>query len=211
MNEKYLPLFPLQLVAFPYEQLNLHIFESRYKKLINECLETGQTFGIPTYIKDNLPGFGCEVQVIELVRRYEDGRMDVATKGLQVFQLISFDNPAPQKLYSGGQVVLMPEAEAYPWVSVDLLEKTELLYRYLDTPTLYDPELPQPYSFQVAHKIGLTLEQEYNLLQMSTEAERQSFLEIHLEKVLPVMEQMQRTRERIRLNGHFKNLDPLEF
>jgi Lon protease-like protein len=158
-----------------------------------------------------LPGFGCEVQVIELVRRYEDGRMDVATKGLQVFQLISFDNPAPQKLYSGGQVVLMPEAEAYPWVSVDLLEKTELLYRYLDTPTLYDPELPQPYSFQVAHKIGLTLEQEYNLLQMSTEAERQSFLEIHLEKVLPVMEQMQRTRERIRLNGHFKNLDPLEF
>jgi Lon protease-like protein len=47
--QKFLPLFPLNLVAFPLEDLNLHIFEQRYRDLINECLDEGKTFGVPVF------------------------------------------------------------------------------------------------------------------------------------------------------------------
>ena len=75
----------------------------------------------------------------------------------------------------------------------------------------FDPDKPQPYSFQIAHKIGLSQEQEYSLLKMPTEAERQGFLIQHLERIIPILQEVEKTKERIKLNGHFKNLDPLIF
>ena len=58
MNSLFLPLFPLRLVAFPGEDLNLHIFEPRYKELIQECDEKGITFGLPPFIDDKMQTFG---------------------------------------------------------------------------------------------------------------------------------------------------------
>ncbi|MCU0326286.1 MAG: LON peptidase substrate-binding domain-containing protein [Spirosomaceae bacterium] len=82
-----LPFFPLNLVAYPHEDLNLHIFEPRYRQLINECLETGQTFGIPPFINNRLLGYGTEMKVVELSKRYENGRMDIKTRGLRIFRI----------------------------------------------------------------------------------------------------------------------------
>jgi hypothetical protein len=69
----------------------------------------------------------------------------------------------------------------------------------------------QPYSYQIAHKIGLSVEEEYSLLKMPTENERQAFLIQHLERIIPMLQDVERTKDRIRMNGHFKNLDPLNF
>jgi len=55
---RFLPLFPLSLVVFPGEYLNLHIFELRYRQLINECDEEGMTFGIPPAFENKLASFG---------------------------------------------------------------------------------------------------------------------------------------------------------
>ncbi|MGD1947779.1 MAG: LON peptidase substrate-binding domain-containing protein, partial [Croceivirga sp.] len=71
-----LPLFPLQSVFFPGETVPLHIFEERYKQLINDCREEAVTFGIPVYI-DGTVHFGTEVQLVEVVNTYETGEMDV--------------------------------------------------------------------------------------------------------------------------------------
>jgi hypothetical protein len=46
---------------------------------------------------------------------------------------------------------------------------------------------------------------------MPTEAERQGFLIQHLERIIPILHEVEKTKERIKLNGHFKNLDPLTF
>ena len=67
--QKFLPLFPLNLIAFPMEDLNLHIFEPRYRELINECLDDGKTFGIPTFLDGKLPGFGTEVKITKLSKK----------------------------------------------------------------------------------------------------------------------------------------------
>ncbi len=206
-----LPLFPLNLVVYPGELLNLHIFEPRYRQLIGECLAEGTTFGIPTHMEGNLPGFGCEVEVTELVKRYEDGRMDIRTRGLRVFSITDFENPAPGKLYAQGDVDLWEAPELHPPVEPILLDHVARLYKLLSAQLKADPDKEQPYSYQIAHGVGLSMEGEYKVLTMDTEKERQEFLLEHLAQTLPVLEDIERTRARIRMNGHFQELGPLKF
>jgi Lon protease-like protein len=209
--QKYLPLFPLNLVVYPMEALNLHIFEPRYRSLINECLDNGTTFGIPAFINGKLPGFGTEVKITALSKKYEDGRMDIRTEGISVFRILDFQNPMALKPYAGGLLEMLPMPEVRPFVMVGLIERVKTLYRFIDEENTFDVNKPQPYSYQIAHKIGLTLEEEYQLLKMPTEAERQGYLIQNLERIISTLQEIERTKERISMNGHFKNLDPLNF
>ena len=208
--EKTLSLFPLNLIIYPGEDLNLHIFEPRYRQLINECLENEQTFGIPAFLNNKLPGYGTEMHVTTLHKRYPDGRMDIKSKGLGVFRLVNFENPVPGKLYAGGQVELIEPGESFSAHGSALTERLEQLYDLLQIETDY-AITTENLSYRVAHKVGMSIEQEYELLTLETEAERQLFLIQHLNNVLPVVSDMERTKQRIRMNGHFKNLDPLNF
>lgn len=208
--EKSLPLFPLNLIVYPGEDLNLHIFEPRYRQLISECIEEERTFGIPAFINNKLPGYGTEMHVTTLHKRYDDGRMDVKSKGLGIFRLVNFENPVAGKLYAGGDVELMEPGEGFSAHVDALAEQVGQLYSLLQLETDYDPVV-ENFSYRVAHKVGLSVEQEYELLTLESEAERQLMLIQHLNNVLPVVSDMERTKQRIRMNGHFKNLDPLNF
>lgn len=208
--EKTLSLFPLNLVVYPGEDLNLHIFEPRYRQLIDECLEEEKTFGIPTFLNNKLPGYGTEMHVTTLHKRYPDGRMDIKSKGLGVFRLVNFENPLSGKLYAGGEVELIEPGDSFSAHSSALIERLERIYKLLQMEKDYGPST-ENLSYRVAHKVGLPIEQEYELLTLETEAERQLFLIQHLNKVLPVVADMERTKQRIQMNGHFKNLDPLNF
>ncbi len=208
--EKTLSLFPLNLIVYPGEDLNLHIFEPRYRELINECLEEEKTFGIPAFINNKLPGYGTEMHVTTLHKRYPDGRMDIKSKGLAVFRLVNFENPVSGKLYAGGEVELIEPSDGFSAHATALAERLEQLYGLLQIETDY-VATTENLSYKVAHKVGLSVEQEYDLLTLETEAERQLFLIQHLNNVLPVVSDMERTKQRIRMNGHFKNLDPLNF
>ena len=67
----FLPLFPLKLVVYPGEQLNLHIFEPRYKQLIREAEHNGTTFGIPAFIEENVMDIGTEIKLLSIEKRHE--------------------------------------------------------------------------------------------------------------------------------------------
>src|SRR5205823_4356613 len=82
-----LPLFPLDLVLFPGMALPLHIFEPRYKEMIGECLEHDTPFGIVRAIEDGVAQVGCSAEVVTVVQRYEDGRLDIVIRGLQRFEV----------------------------------------------------------------------------------------------------------------------------
>jgi len=62
----FIPIFPLNIVVYPGENLNLHIFEPRYKQLINECHVAKKPFGIPTVIDNKVQEFGSMVEITEL-------------------------------------------------------------------------------------------------------------------------------------------------
>ncbi len=208
--EKTLALFPLNLVIYPGEDLNLHIFEPRYRQLINECIDEERTFGIPAFINNKLPGYGTEMHVTTLHKRYPDGRMDIKSKGVGIFKLVNFENPVAGKLYAGGDVDTIEPGDRFSAHTKALTDRLDRLYDLLQIEVDYNSD-DENFSYKVAHKVGLSIDQEYDVLLLESEAERQLFLIQHLNNVLPVVSDMERTKQRIRMNGHFKNLDPLNF
>ncbi|PWL38269.1 ATP-dependent protease [Flagellimonas aquimarina] len=205
-----LPLLPLQSVFFPGETVPLHIFEERYKQLINDCRQEAVTFGIPVFINNTL-SFGVEVQLVEVVTTYESGEMDVVCVARQVFRILSFENQMEGKLYAGGDVEFLDiENEADEELRKEVLLKVEQLYNLMDVPfTKISPKHFNSYS--LAHKMGLSFEQEYELLQISNETDRLLFIKKHLETTTTVLGEVNRTKGIIEMNGHFKNFDPLDF
>jgi Lon protease-like protein len=206
-----LPLFPLNLVVFPHEKLNLRIFEPRYKQLINECLESNSSFGIPAFIDNKLMTIGTEIKILELVDRNEKGEMNIKTIGIRTFRLKDFQNPMENKLYAAGTIAYINHEDLSEYLNPILVKYLEQLYYILKIEVDYKTPDIQPISFKIAHKIGLSLNQEYELLKLNTEKERQEYIVGHIQKIIPILEEMERTKARIALNGHFKNLDPLNF
>jgi Lon protease-like protein len=207
----FLPLFPLNLVVFPHEDLNLHIFEPRYRQLINECLDEKKTFGIPAFVNSKLLGYGTEVEVKQLSKRYGDGRMDIKTKGLRIFKILDFQNPFNNKLYAGGEIDFVENEDLSEEINLYLLSLVEKLYKLLKVKVDYDKPDYAPFSYRIVHKIGISVTDEYELLTMPTEKQRQEKLIQHLEFILPIVAEVERTKERIAMNGHFKDLDALNF
>lgn len=208
MAEQILPLFPLNIVAFPGERLNLHIFEPRYKQLVNETVDKGTTFGIPTFM-DNQPGeYGTEMKVLSIENRYPHGEMDIKTVGLRVFKILNFERIAPNKLYPQGNIQFIENIDdGDEMLVLDIAQKIEELYEALKI----DKSFNDFKTFTIAHHIGLSVEQEVALLKIGSEGERQHFILDHLQKIVPVVIQTEQLKERVRMNGHFKNLKPPNF
>ncbi len=208
---KKLPLFPLNIVTFPGEDVNLHVFEPRYKQLVNDCLENQDPFGIPSYVHNKIE-LGTEVEIVQVSKTYEDGRMDIKTKATRVFRVIDYWNPWDEKLYAGGEIEYI-DATSTECDLGKLLRMKELvaqLFAWLQE--VNTPNVATAKSvFDFGHKIGFKLEEEYQLLKMSSENERLDFTIQHLESLLPALERAQSAQERIKQNGHFKHLDPLKF
>ena len=84
----FIPIFPLSIVVYPGETLNLHIFEDRYKQLVKESIDSKKPFGIPAVIDNGVADLGTSVAVINVAKEYEDGKMDITVQGLQVFRIL---------------------------------------------------------------------------------------------------------------------------
>lgn len=205
-------MFPLSIVVFPGEKLNLHIFEPRYKQLVLDCMNEQKTFGIPTYIDNNVGMYGTEVELIEVEKQYDSGEMDIRTRGLEIFRINQFDKMAPNRLYAGGEVEFVENKYEEDIITkLKIKEYLKKLYNELGIAKLYQ-DLPEDFkSYDIGHQLGLSTEQEYTLLQLFSEQERQEAILQHLQQVLPIVLETERLKERVRLNGHFKNLTPPNF
>lgn len=207
----FIPIFPLGIVVYPGEQLNLHIFEPRYKQLITECFESKKPFGIPPVIDNKMVETGTLVKVTELTTIYEDGKMDVKTEGLEIFTVLEMIKELPEKLYSGAIVTYPENIESGNRV---LMQTIVAAIRELHKLLKISKDFKKPddilWSYDVAHHAGLSLAEEYELLQLLQELQRQEYLKRHLKRVIPVIAEMETLKERVQLNGHFKNLKGFE-
>ncbi len=203
----FIPIFPLGIVVYPGEQLNLHIFEPRYKQLIQECHEQKKPFGIPTVIDNNLQDMGSLVEIREISKIYDNGEMDIRTVGGKVFRILEVIKDIPDKLYSGA-IVNYPDnreqgnVEQMRKVMASIRELHELLHLSKDFAKPDD----QICAYDVAHHVGFSLQEEYELLGLLDERQRQEYLKRHLVKTLPLISGMEQLKEKVKLNGHFKNL-----
>lgn len=207
-----IPIFPLQIVLFPGEDLNLHIFEPRYKQLISDCSSSKTGFGIPTVLHGKLSLVGTEAVIKDIINIYPDGKIDLTITGTRRFSIERHIGTYEAKLYDGAQVT---------WLEDNMTSDTRTQSKMMNlVREIYDAlQLTKPgltdrddlLAYEVAHYVGMSLEQEYILLTLSSEKERQEYLIKFLRKVVPTMHSIERLKERISMNGHFRELDPPDF
>jgi len=208
----FIPIFPLGLVVYPGENVNLHIFEPRYKQLIKECSENKKSFGIPAVIDNRLQERGTLVSVAEVSKLYDNGEMDIKTKGEKVFRMLEVIKEVPDKLYSGA-IVNYPDNKEQG--DIELMRRVmngiRELHKLLNVSKDFKKPDEELKTYEVAHHVGLTLQEEYELLGLFDELQRQEYLKRHLTKVLPLVAEMEGLKEKIKHNGHFKNLSGFQF
>ncbi len=209
MQTIILPMFPLRLVTFPGELLNLHVFEPRYKQLVNECEAKGTTFGIAAYIEDKVQEIGTEIALISIDKRYPKGEMDIKTRALGLFKVLEFHPQVENRLYTGAEILRMPHDTVGDFLTNEkILENLGELYRVMNINKPLPAHTPDFNTYKIAHLVGFSLEQEYELLCLPEELRRQQYMLAHLEQLLPTAREMEELRKKVQLNGHFKNVLP---
>jgi uncharacterized protein len=209
----FIPIFPLNIVVYPGEILNLHIFEPRYKELVKECFDNKKPFGIPAIINGNVAEYGTLVTIKEIAKEYDNGEMDIITSGTIVFRILEIIKKIPDKLYSGAIVNYPENADVYPRKDLMqvVIKAIRELHRILNISKDFRKPDEELNAYDLAHHAGLSMEEEYEMLALFREEQRQEYLKRHLGKVLPVVVEMEVLKGRIMLNGHFKNLSSFRF
>ncbi|MDD2793712.1 MAG: LON peptidase substrate-binding domain-containing protein [Sediminibacterium sp.] len=208
----FIPIFPLAIVVYPGEALNLHIFEPRYKQLITDCFAEKKPFGIPVVLQNGIAEMGTLVEITEIVTVHEDGKMDIRTKGLKLFSILELVQSIPDKQYSGA-IVNYPENQLReePQFIYKVIESIRKLHRLLNVSKDFKKPEAELLSYDLAHHAGLSLEEEYELLGLLQENQRLEYLKRHLNKVIPIVDGMENLKEKIQLNGHFRELKGFNF
>ena len=181
----FIPIFPLNIVVFPSEKLHLHIFEPRYKQLIKDCFTNKKPFGIPIVLGNELREFGCVVEIKEITKEYSDGKMDIKTEGIKIFRLLELITEIPEKLY-GGAIVNYPENVLTPFKlnTLHVVNLTKQLHNALQVSKDFKKTDELLCCYDLAHHIGLTIDDEFEFIQLLTEDQRIEFIKRHLQKML---------------------------
>lgn len=200
-----IPLFPLNVVLMPGAPLPLHIFEERYKQMINECLEQESEFGMVLADESGTREVGCTARIVELVERYEDGRMLILVEGSRRFKLNSIMTGKP---YYVGEIEYFdeePEEDVSPLAE----ECIALLERVVEAATegSVGIEIEPPYknlSFAIAGRIEFDLETRQKILELPTERERLEKVKELLSAAAERLERERKVREIAQKNGYLR-------
>ena len=195
-----LPLFPLDVVLFPGAPLPLHIFEPRYKEMIQECLGQKKAFGLVRASKESLAEIGCTAVIMNVLKKYEDGRLDITAEGKQRFEIIQLNQ---ERSFLQGEVVYFDD-EPGKTVATDAeaaVKFHQQLLAILGQPTEVEWKIPFV-SFRLAHELPVDLDFKQALLEMKSEPERVHTLIEYYKATIPKVEKTLWAREKASGNGH---------
>ncbi len=199
------PLFPLGIVALPTENVPLHVFEDRYKRMIEHCLlaEAGSPegeFGIVWLSEDELKPVGCACEIDRVLERMPDGRLNIIARGTRPFRLIERQDDLP---YPAGVVEFLSELDedADPGVA----STAHALYRELveqatDT-RLAEDELNEMGAYEMAATVEFGSDAKQELLELRSENARMRLLALLLRAAVKRLELVDRAQARARSNG----------
>ncbi|HAX48168.1 MAG TPA: hypothetical protein DCX92_04215 [Bacteroidetes bacterium] len=160
ITEENIPLFPLGIVVLPGETRFLHVFEQRYKNLFEDIEKSGGAFGIPFIRSGSIDGTGSYVKIEKVLARYPNGELDIAVKGVDIFNTVEYYDEHPERLYPYGDLELLQRNGIVPSRSlVDAFLKYNKLVLKLDL-----EKLPKPGFYLIANSIGLSDLEKYDLV-----------------------------------------------
>ena len=206
-----LPLFPLGLVLLPQMPLPLHIFEERYKLMIDECLKNTTDFGIVFLDGSDIQSIGCTAEIVKVLKRYSDGRMDILTQGKERFIVHDIYDRKP---YLEGRVSYFDDEPEHNTDACQKLARSGMdLLKQFTTFT----EMQEDYgfaekldarsiSFVIAGFEGFSNEEKQRFLEMSSTYDRLRKSVASLEKIIQRTKITAEIRKIISGNGDMANL-----
>src|SRR5271163_1056872 len=206
MRPERIPLFPLNVVLLPGAELPLHIFEPRYREMVKRCLEDKLEFGMLLSIPKGLARVGCTAEIVEVLKRQEDGSVDILTVGRAPFHVLELFTEAPLLEGRVGYLEDEPSA-AGESVRRDLVELYETCHTLVfgDYPKNLDGHSGENPSFVIAGTLPMELPWKQQILELRNEAERQQRLVSYLREWAPHLQKVATVRSRAGGNGHALN------
>jgi Lon protease-like protein len=182
MKKIKIPLFPLNIVVFPYEKVPLHIFEPRYKKMISESIENETPFGIVLNNNGSVDSIGCSLNVTKVLKHYNNGEYDLIATGERCFQII--DKVKKDDLWIGNiEYMENPIIEDKKILTEVQNKYLELLVK-LGKEENFDIYLERKISYQFLIGISLPLNLKRSILLLESERERLLYIYDLLDKIL---------------------------
>ncbi|HKW87585.1 MAG TPA: LON peptidase substrate-binding domain-containing protein [Candidatus Acidoferrales bacterium] len=205
MSLKRIPVFPLDVVLFPGIQLPLHIFEPRYKQMIRRCLLEKLEFGMILAEKEKVATTGCTAAIVQMVKQYADGQIDIIVRGGAPFQVKELYDDKPY--YEALAEFIDEMGTPFPPISQELAEVYDQCHWLLfnSGPQRIPSEPGISPTYFMAGSLPLDLDDKQSLLETRDEAARQNQLLEQLKEWLPQLVYMNERRERARGNGHSLN------
>ena len=202
-----IPLFPLNVVLMPGAPLPLHIFEDRYKQMVDECLQQESEFGMVFADESGTRKVGCTAKIVELVERYDDGRMLILVEGSRRFRL---NNVLTGKPYYVGEIEYFEEEPEEQDVQALAEECIALLERVVEAATegSVGIEIEPPYrnlSFAIAGRVEFEVETRQQILELTSERERLEKVKELLTAAAERLERERHAREKAQTNGHLRD------
>jgi Lon protease-like protein len=188
-----LPIFPLDLVLFPGVPLPLHIFEPRYKEMIAECLDLKKPFGVVRASSEGVADVGCTAEILQVTKKYDDGRMDILTRGVDRFEVLEVNE---DRSFLQAEITLIQDEPGQPGQQV--VEQAVRLHA--EIAKLAGAEVGGPeesasnLSFLLAGSLPLDLDFKQQLLVTSSETKRLEAVVGYLEAVLPGLRRAAKAR-----------------
>ena len=197
------PLFPLGLVALPSELIPLHIFEQRYKAMMNECLRDEREFGILWLADDGLREIGCACEIAEVIERMDDGRMNLVARGTRPFRVLERQG---HLAYPAGVVEFLDDREGE--IDADVAQAAHEAYADLvRRATDRDPteqELAELDAYAMAATVDFGLDAKQGLLDLRSENARLRLVTRLFRAAIKRLDFVDRAQERARSNGRVR-------
>jgi Lon protease-like protein len=194
------PLFPLGIVALPGESVPLHIFEDRYRRMIEECLLREREFGIVWLAEDELKQVGCACEIEEVLERMEDGRLNILARGSRPFRLIERQDDLH---YPAGIVEFLADDDEP--ADTEAGQATRELYGELVEQAtdrrLEEEELEAMNAYRMAATVEFGPDAKQELLELRSENARLALLALLLRAAIERLELVERAQARARSNG----------
>ncbi len=188
-----LPIFPLELVLLPGVPLPLHIFEPRYKEMIAECLEQKKPFGVVRASSDGVAEIGCTAEIMSVTKKYDDGRMDILTRGVERFEVIEVNE---DRSFLQAEISLVEDEPGKP--ATQMVTQAVRLHAEIAKLAGAEPRGPDEHagnlSFLLAGSLPLDLDFKQNLLSTLSEAKRLEAVVGYLEAILPGLRRAAKAR-----------------
>jgi len=188
-----LPIFPLELVLLPGVPLPLHIFEPRYKEMIAECLDLKKPFGVVRASAEGVADVGCTAEILQVTKKYDDGRMDILTRGVDRFEVLEVNE---DRSFLQAEITLIQDEPGRP--AQQVVEQAVRLHA--EIAKLAGSEVSGPeegvsnLSFLLAGSLPLDLDFKQQLLVTSSETKRLEAVVGYLKAVLPGLRRAARAR-----------------